>query len=77
MTTQIAVRLPQELLDKMDVLAGSTGGTRSDLVRRAIESYLYREACNADALAYQSTPLAGTELALADDSSGWSTTPAW
>jgi metal-responsive CopG/Arc/MetJ family transcriptional regulator len=40
MTTQIAVRLPSELVDRLDQLVPGTHSSRSDAIRRAIELYL-------------------------------------
>jgi hypothetical protein len=47
------------------------------VVRRALELYLYRLACERDAERYEQVPLGEEELALADDERGWSETPAW
>jgi len=77
MTTQIAVRLPDELVERLDALVPGTHGSRSDAVRRSIELYLYRLACDRDAASYDREPLSGAELALADDPQGWSGTPGW
>ena len=76
MTVQIAVRLPDELLERLDRLAAGTE-SRSEVVRRAIEAYLYRKACEADAAAYERAPLSDAELSMADDPAGWDATPAW
>src|SRR5205085_11258703 len=48
-TTQIAVRLPSEQLDAIDRLVGQLHASRSDVVRRALELYIYRLACEHDA----------------------------
>ena len=77
MTTQIAVRLPDELVGRLDALVPAVHGTRSDAVRRSIELYLYRLACEQDADRYEQDPLSDDELALADDPQSWSGTPAW
>ena len=77
MTTQLAVRLPDELVDRLDALVPTTHTSRSEAVRRAIELYLYRLACEADARQYEGRPLTDAELALADDRDGWSDTPPW
>jgi metal-responsive CopG/Arc/MetJ family transcriptional regulator len=77
MTTQIAVRLPEELVNRLDSLGSENGRTRSELVRRAIELYIYRLACERDADQYAKAPLNSAELALADDPDGWSTTAPW
>ena len=49
MTIQVAVRLPDDLLDRLDSLVPATHPSRSDAVRRAIELYLYALACEQDA----------------------------
>jgi predicted transcriptional regulator len=77
MTTQIAVRLPDDLVERLDALVPGTHESRSELIRRSIELYLYRLECEADAERYAAVPLTDAELALADDPSGWSGTPAW
>jgi Arc/MetJ-type ribon-helix-helix transcriptional regulator len=77
MTTQLAVRLPDELVRRMDDLVPGVHPTRSDAVRRAIELYLYRLDCEEDARRYGQQPLKDSELALADDPDAWSATPAW
>jgi hypothetical protein len=55
----------------------STHQTRSEAVRRAIELYLYRLACEHDARQYERLPLTDAELSLADDPDAWNSTPAW
>jgi Arc/MetJ-type ribon-helix-helix transcriptional regulator len=77
MTTQIAVRLPDELVGQLDALVPAVHGSRSDAVRRSIELYLYRLACEQDAERYEAEPLTDDELTIADDPNGWSGTPAW
>ena len=77
MTTQIAVRLPDELVSQLDALVPGTHQTRSDAVRRSIELYLYRLACEQDAERYERDPLSDDELALTDDAHAWSGTPPW
>ena len=77
MTTQIAVRLPDELVGRIDALVPSVHGSRSDAVRRSIELYLYRLACEQDAERYEADPLSADELAIADDPHAWDGTPAW
>ena len=78
MTTQIAVRLPEELVVRIDSqLSNTSAGSRSELVRRALEEYLYRLACESDAARYDAVPMDATELALADAPDGWEPTPAW
>ena len=75
--SQVAVRLPDTLIRAVDDAAGRLHSTRSELIRRALELYLYRLASEHDAAVYDQLPLTDTELALADDSEGWSATPQW
>ena len=77
MTTQIAVRLPDELVAQLDQLVVAGHQSRSDAVRRAIELYVYRLACERDAQRYDELPLTDAELALADDPNAWAGTPPW
>lgn len=77
MTSQIAIRLPIELVSRLDDLVPRLHPTRSDAVRRSIELYIYRLACEADAARYADMPLTDEELSLADDPASWSGTPAW
>jgi Arc/MetJ-type ribon-helix-helix transcriptional regulator len=77
MTTQVAVRLPDELIGRLDALVPDTHPSRSEAVRRAIELYLYRLACERDARRYEQLPLTPAELAMADDLEAWHGTPPW
>ena len=77
MTTQLAVRLPEELISQLDALVPGTHPSRSDAVRRSIELYLYRLACEQDVDRYEREPLTDKELALADDADTWAGTPQW
>ena len=77
MTTQVAVRLPVELISRLDALVPITHPSRSEAVRRAIELYLYRLACEHDARQYERLPLTDAELSLADDPDAWSDTRPW
>lgn len=77
MTTQVAIRLPAELVSRLDELVPRLHPSRSDAVRRSIELYIYRLACEADAARYADVPLTDEELSLADDPASWSETPAW
>ena len=77
MTTQIAVRLPDDLVSRLDALVPGTHESRSDAIRRSIEVYLYRLAAEQDALRYDQLPLTADELALADDPAAWAGTPQW
>lgn len=77
MTTQIALRLPDDLLQALDELVPASHGSRSEVVRRAIELYVYRMRCERDAAAYDALPLTDAELALAAPADGWTATPRW
>jgi len=77
MTNQVAVRLPKALISRLDALVPGTHPSRSDAVRRSIELYLYRLACEQDAERYQREPLTDEELALGDDASAWADAPPW
>lgn len=74
---QVALRLPDQLIEEVDDVAARMQSTRSDVIRRALEQFLYRLACERDAAIYERQPLTDAELALADDPDGWSTTPSW
>jgi Arc/MetJ-type ribon-helix-helix transcriptional regulator len=77
MTSQISIRLPVELVKRLDELVPRLHPTRSDAVRRSIELYFYRLACEADAARYADMPLTDEELSLADDPASWRETPVW
>jgi Arc/MetJ-type ribon-helix-helix transcriptional regulator len=77
MTTQIAVRLPDDLVRQLDALVPSAHASRSEAIRQSVELYLYRLACERDANLYAQRPLTDDELALADDADSWTETPAW
>lgn len=77
MTTQVAIRLSKDQVTRLDRAARGLRESRSEVVRRALELYLYRLECERDARAYQSAPLSDAELALADDPKAWKGTPAW
>lgn len=77
MTTQIALRLPAELVGRIDELVPATHDSRSAAIRRAVELYLTWLANERDARIYERIPLTGAELALADDPAGWVDAPAW
>jgi Arc/MetJ-type ribon-helix-helix transcriptional regulator len=77
MTPQVAVRLPDAQVKAIDDLVGRGHGSRSEVIRRALELYLYRLACERDAQRYDEIPLTDQELRLADDEHGWDATPAW
>ncbi len=73
----MAVRLPDEILRRLDALVPTAHLSRSEAVRRAIELYLYRLACERDARLYEQLPLMDKELALADDADAWRETQPW
>lgn len=75
--TQIAVRVPDELVDRLDELVPGAHANRSDAVRRAIELYLHRLAGERDAAIYDRIPLSDDELALVRDPGRWETAPRW
>lgn len=77
MTIQIAVRLPEELVSRLDGLVPSAHDSRSQAIRRAIEVYLSWLANERDATIYDRLPLSDEELALADEPGTWAGTPAW
>ncbi len=74
---QLAVRVPNELIKELDALVPQLHATRAEAVRAAVETYLYRLACERDAQRYADTPLDNAELALADDPGAWTATPSW
>jgi predicted transcriptional regulator len=77
MTTQVAIRLSREQAARLDRAARGLRETRSEVVRRAVELYLYRLECEHDARVYQGAPLDDAELAFADDPKAWKGTPSW
>ena len=77
MTVQIAVRLPDAMVEQLDELVAGGHQSRSEAVRRAIELYLYRIHCERDARRYDELPLTDVELALADAPGSWDETPSW
>lgn len=77
MRAQIAVRLPEELVARLDELVPGTHGSRSQAVRRAIEVYLAWLANERDAAVYERLQLSDAELALADDPESWAEAPPW
>jgi Arc/MetJ-type ribon-helix-helix transcriptional regulator len=77
MTTQIAVRLPDELVQQLDAIVPGAHSSRSEAIRRSIELYLYRLVCERDAERYEQQPMTDEELALADDADAWADTPSW
>ncbi len=77
MTTQLAIRISEEQLDAIDKLVPGVHESRSALIRRALELYLYRLACEQDAKAYELQPLTDDELSLGADSGNWELAPKW
>ncbi len=77
MTSQIALRLASEQLAAIDALVPDHHRSRSEVIRRAVDLYLYGLACERDADLYSALPLTTGELAMADDPAAWEATPAW
>jgi Arc/MetJ-type ribon-helix-helix transcriptional regulator len=77
MTVQVAVRLEADQVERVDRLVRALHTSRSDVIRRALELYLYRLECERDARVYEREPFTDAELALADDGQAWKGTPAW
>lgn len=61
----------------MDKLVPGEHPSRSELIRRALELYLYRLECERDAAILEAMPFTDAELALADDPDSWKVIPAW
>lgn len=76
-TRQIAARLPESLVERMDRLVGDLHDSRSEVIRRALDLYLYRLQCEADARRYEVVPLSERELAFADDPEALAPMPEW
>lgn len=64
MTTQIALRLPEDLLSRIDELVPQAHESRSAVIRRAAEFYVGWLANERDAAIYERLPLTDGELAL-------------
>lgn len=77
MTVQIAVRLPADLLVRLDSLVPGAHESRSAAVREAVEMYLAWTSAEQDSAIYARSPLTEAELAMADDPDAWSATPPW
>lgn len=77
MTTPVTIRVPDDLLAQLDALVPARHSSRSDALRRALELYLYRVACERDVEAYEHEPMTDAELALGDEPGNWEATPAW
>ena len=76
MTTQLAFRVSDEQMAAIDRLVPAVHGTRTELIRRAVELYLYRLACEHDAQRYEELPLTDDELVLST-AANWASAPAW
>lgn len=74
---QLAVRVPNALLEALDGLVPERHASRAEAVRAAVEAYLYRLACERDAGRYAEQPLSEDELGLADSADAWAGTPPW
>lgn len=77
MTTPVTLRVPDDLLAQLDALVPEVHPSRSEALRRALELYLYRVACERDAGRYAAQPLTEAELSVGDDARDWEATPSW
>lgn len=55
MTTQIAVRLPDELVEYVDLLVADGGGSRATVVTRALALYRHQLRSEQDARILEAT----------------------
>lgn len=62
--TTITIRLADTLVSELDVVAGEIRSTRSGVIRRAVEHYLYGLACERDVSLLDQLPLSMSESAL-------------
>lgn len=62
--TQVTVRLADALVSELDVVAGEIRSTRSGVIRRAVEHYLYGLACERDVSLLDQVPLTASEASL-------------
>lgn len=62
--TQVTIRLADGLVTELDVVAGEIRSTRSGVIRRALEHYLYGLACERDVSLLDQLPLSVGESAL-------------
>ena len=62
--TQVTIRLADGLVSELDVVAGEIRSTRSGVIRRAVEHYLYGLACERDVSLLDQLPLSVDESAL-------------
>jgi Arc/MetJ-type ribon-helix-helix transcriptional regulator len=77
MTVQLAVRIENDQIEAIDRLVPELHQSRSELIRRAIELYLYKVASEKDAAIYASQPLTNAELSLGAAVENWSAAPQW
>ncbi len=77
MTTPVTLRVPDDLLAQLDALVPEVHPSRSEALRRALELYLYRVACERDADRYAAQPLTEAEIAVGDDARDWEASPSW
>ena len=62
--TQVTIRLADGLVSELDVVAGEIRSTRSGVIRRAVEHYLYGLACERDVSLLDRLPLSMDESPL-------------
>lgn len=74
---QVAIRLPLTQVHRIDRLVGTLHESRSDVIRRALDLYLYRLECERDARRYEEVPLSDRELAFTDDPDAGASMPEW
>ena len=77
MTTQLAIRIADDQLAQIDAMVPQVHESRTELIRRAIELYLYRIACEKDARIYESMPLTEAEMSQFEGPADWDQAPAW
>lgn len=77
MTQQVAIRLPETVVQQIDDLVPAHYPTRSDAIRAILEQTLYRMACARDAEIYASQPLTDSELVFTDSNDALSPPPEW
>lgn len=77
MTTQLAIRIADDQLAQIDSMVPRVHDSRTELIRRAIELYLYRMACERDARIYAELPLTDSEMSQFETPTDWDAAPAW
>lgn len=75
--TQIAVRLPDDVLSVLDAVAESTQMSRAEIVRRALLRYVARLQAEHDAAIYERMPLTDEEIAFSADPRNWEGLGPW